>query len=283
MNWTAPLETLAFHLARRRLAGPPAHQKTREAVNDWRDGALPAQYREFFSDDALVGQRVVDFGCGSGGLSFYAASVGAASVIGIDMEEPIRARDEARRRGLKVQFIRGERTTVPLPSNSADVVLCFDVMEHVAAYEAIIHEWARILVPGGRVLMWWSLWMHPYGHHCHNEITLPWLHLILPEQGFMRVGARLYDDPRHRPAHWQIDRQGQRKPNPYVTDPTFGEYLNRLTTWRFERICRAAGFLIALRRVPFSGRFQPVKRLLAKIPYANDAFCGCAVYELRRK
>ena len=131
---------------------------------------LERQFTRHFERSRIVDKRVLDFGSGAGELSRLAWELGAQSVIGVDLSEKFVefARESTAPHGLgdKVSFVVGEMETIPLPDATADVVLCFDVMEHVLAYEAIIREWRRVLAPGGRVLIRWaSLWMHPYGHH----------------------------------------------------------------------------------------------------------------------
>lgn len=98
----------------------------------------------------------------------------------------------------------------------------------------------------------------------------------------MRVCARTYDMPEYEPSFWHLDDQGRKQPNPFAGSPTLDDYLNKLTTWEFERCCRRAGLRIARKEVvPFSGdRLRSAKRLLASVPYLSDAFCGRVVYEL---
>ena len=255
---------------------------------DWRHSGLERQFTRHFDRSTIANKRVLDFGSGSGQLSELAAELGAESVVGVDLMEKFvtLARESATSHGLgdKVSFLVGSTTAIPLVDARVDVVLCFDVMEHVLAYQAIVREWRRVLAPGGRVLICWSsLWMHPYGHHCYPLVNVPWAHLVLSEAAFFRVCARTYDMPEYQPSFWHLDNQGQRKPNPFVSSPTQDDYLNKLTTWKFERCCRRSGLQIARKEVvPFSGdRLRYVKRFLASVPYLSDAFCGRVVYELR--
>jgi SAM-dependent methyltransferase len=285
-----PLEEVCFRLSRRALrdkrVAHTAAPTTAEYVRQ-RHSGLERQFTRHFERSRIVDKRVLDFGSGAGELSRLAWELGAQSVIGVDLSEKFVdfAREATAPHGLgdKVSFVVGEVETIPLPDATADVILCFDVMEHVLAYEAIIREWRRVLAPGGRVLICWaSLWMHPYGHHCYPLVSVPWAHLALSEAAFLRVCARVYDMPEYQPSFWHLDEQGEKKPNPYVRNPTLGNYLNKLTTWEFERCCRRAGLQIARKEVvPFSGdRLRSVKQFLASVPYLSDAFCGRVVYEL---
>src|SRR5262249_19202426 len=45
------------------------------------------------------------------------------------------------------------RTPLPLPSEQFDVVVCMEVLEHVQEHAALIAEFRRVLVPGGRLIL----------------------------------------------------------------------------------------------------------------------------------
>ncbi len=127
--------------------------------------------------------------------------------------------------------------------------------------------------------------MHPYGHHCHPLVNVPWAHLLLSDAALLRICARTYELSEYRGSFWHLDENGNKKANPYANDHTLEDYLNKLTTWKFEQVCRRVGFEIARRDiVPFSGnRGKGLKKMLAAIPFLSDAFCSCVVYELRRR
>jgi SAM-dependent methyltransferase len=287
-----PMEEIVYRLSRRRLRdAAEAHPTfpTTSEYADWRHSALESQFTRHFAPAEVQGRRVIDFGCGSGRLGRIALDLGAVSVVGVDLSEKnlTRARDAVAAAGLgeRISFVLGRPDALPLDSASADVLLCFDVMEHVLDYRAIIRDWHRVLVPGGKVLIWWSLWMHPYGHHCYPLVNVPWAHLVLSDAALLRVCARTYELPEYHGSFWHLDGNGNKKANPYVDDDTLDDYLNKLTTWKFERVCRRAGFEIARREiVPFSGsRAKTLKKVLTAIPFLSDAFCGSVVYELRRR
>ncbi len=163
-----------------------------------------------------------------------------------------------------------------------DVIVCFDVMEHVMEYEAIVREWARILAPGGLVLIWWSVWWHPYGHHLHTLIPLPWVHLMMSDESLFRVCARIYDTPQFQPRIWHFDEGGSRKSNPYKGRKSFDD-LNKLTIRRFDQTVIGAGLQLRRKQInSFGGSTLPgLKRFLAHSHWP-DFFCSSAVYELER-
>jgi SAM-dependent methyltransferase len=55
-------------------------------------------------------------------------------------------------RGNKADFC-GDAAYLPLPDESVDTILCTEVMEHVPDPEKTIQEFARVLRPGGTVIV----------------------------------------------------------------------------------------------------------------------------------
>ena len=95
-----------------------------------------------------AGKDVFEAGCGTGLLLREAALV-ARSAVGL-----VRSRGmlrPARDRGLKV--VQGSLTDVPLPSASFDVVYSMKVLAHVPPIEQAVAELARLVRPGGHLLL----------------------------------------------------------------------------------------------------------------------------------
>jgi SAM-dependent methyltransferase len=285
-----PVEEIVFRLSRRALLRGQTQSSTYPTISDyarWRDSGLRALFTAYFDASKLYGRRVVDFGCGTGDLSRFAHAQRAASVTGVDLSERMIAvaRDSAARHGVadKISFVLGRPEEIPLDDASADVVLCFDVMEHIIEYRSIIPEWRRILVRGGRVLISWELWMHPYGHHSYPLVNVPWAHLFLTDAALMRICARTFELDEYRPSFWHLDENRNKKEdNPYINATSLSGYLNKLTTRKFERICCRSGLQIQRKSlVPFSGdRLRHLKNILVSVPFVSDALCACAIYEL---
>jgi SAM-dependent methyltransferase len=95
--------------------------------------------------------RVLDFGCGDGAMLVTAAERGARC-FGIDVRPEAIA--EARRR-LPQATLRliGIDDSIPFPDAHFDTVLMIEVLEHVPDERAALQEIARILRPGGRLIL----------------------------------------------------------------------------------------------------------------------------------
>lgn len=103
----------------------------------------------------LPAVRVADLGCGEGYLTVE-ASRWASKVIAIDRSDAVirKARDLAsRRRVTNVVWKRGELDALPLKDGSVDVALFSQALHHAPDPGAAVKEAARILAPGGRVLI----------------------------------------------------------------------------------------------------------------------------------
>jgi SAM-dependent methyltransferase len=287
---TAPAHSLVEEIAyrislRRKLPLKPAQEAggfSIDAYADWRLDGLRSSFHKNFSETEVAGKRVLDFGCGFGPLSRLAASLGAQHVVGVDID--LKSIEKALRSSEpkpNITFqLEPDCSRISLPDESMDVVLAFSVLEHVMEYEAIVREWARILVPGGKVLiLWGSPWRHPYGHHLHTIVPIPWIHMVLGPAALYRIAAHVYDNPGFRPRWWHLDASGVPKANPYRGQTEYAD-LNRLTTRRFETVVRQAGLSIT-RREAHSGSNR-LRRLLTKIRGLQDFLCTHFVYELRK-
>lgn len=105
------------------------------------------------------GETVVDIGCGAGmDLLLAARRVGARGrVIGVDMTSAMRERALAAARamgvGQTVEVREGDAESLPLEDEVADVVISNGVLNLTTDKERAFAEVARVLRPGGRLLL----------------------------------------------------------------------------------------------------------------------------------
>ena len=108
--------------------------------------------------DIPKGSKVVDLGSGSGTDAFIAALFTGPEglVTGIDMTGNQLAKAKLLRDQYgfsNLQFLKGYIEDVPLPGYSADVIISNGVINLSADKERVFSEAARILRPGGRLVL----------------------------------------------------------------------------------------------------------------------------------
>jgi ArsR family transcriptional regulator len=99
--------------------------------------------------------RVADLGCGEGYLTVEASRF-ASRVIAVDRSDEVlkRARALARRRKVSnVTWRRGEIEKVPIRDGGVDVAILSQALHHAADPARAAAEAARIVAPGGKVLV----------------------------------------------------------------------------------------------------------------------------------
>lgn len=96
---------------------------------------------------------VVDLGSGVGRLTPALADTFGGPVFGVEPSDRMREVAEASAAHPAVQYVRGEAARIPLPDLAADAVLMFLSLHHVPDKVAAAREIARVLKPGGRVLI----------------------------------------------------------------------------------------------------------------------------------
>lgn len=104
---------------------------------------------------ANSGQRVLDAGCGAGGMTAVLAELGA-SVEAIDVDDEhvalTRERIGSEPLAARVSVSRGDLTRLPQRDAAAfDLVWCSQVIHHLPDMLAGVRELARVTKPGGTV------------------------------------------------------------------------------------------------------------------------------------
>lgn len=106
----------------------------------------------------MPGDRVLDAACGLGyGSHLVRSLTDAASVLGIDESEyaiDYSSRSYGREKG-NIEYRRGllPEALSAIADRSFDVIISFETLEHLSDPLSLLHEFQRLLAPGGRVII----------------------------------------------------------------------------------------------------------------------------------
>jgi SAM-dependent methyltransferase len=236
------------------------------------------------SPDQLRGKRVLDLGCFTGGRLVY----GFTTATGVDVEPTYAeaGRLFAGSRGVNVSFETGRGEHLPFEPESFDLIVSFDVLEHVQDVERVMLECARVLRPGGKFMTAFPPFYQAVGSHLGTFTKLPALHWLFSGPTLARAIYQV-GQKRGPVAEWYA------RPSPALEPWERTPYLNGITVAAFRRILRKQNWRVvhwARRPILTDGRRAglPVFRALsllfalpARLPLLEELFLGriCCVLE----
>jgi len=125
---------------------------------DWINHILSLGSGHWYREQALrqaglkAGMRVIDVACGTGVISQRATKIVGDPALVVSVDPSAGMRDQAKsRRG--IEALNGDAEHLPVESASADMVVMGYALRHVTDLLATFTEFARVLKPGGRVLV----------------------------------------------------------------------------------------------------------------------------------
>ena len=110
-------------------------------------------HRYMVASALVQGRRVVDLGSGSGYGCQFMLRDGASSCVGVDIDPEALAYAEENHGDPRITFVRASADDTGLPAACADIITCFELIEHVAEPQPVAREVARLLAPGGIALI----------------------------------------------------------------------------------------------------------------------------------
>lgn len=142
------------------------------------------------------GARVIDVGCGEGGLAELLAQAGL-HVTGVEPDERLRRlfSERLRRIDPESEVVYGLADALPFADGELSSVLITEVLEHVPDPLAALTELRRVMRTGGRLclsvptsyteLLFWRLHPHYAENATHERIfTRPELRRLISKTGF---------------------------------------------------------------------------------------------------
>ncbi len=90
----------------------------------------------------------------------------------------------------KPDFMQANATELPLQSNSIDIIVSRDVIEHIERPDLALMECARVLKPERKLyLSFGPPWLNPWGGPAFEDIHIPWTMKILYHHRTLGDGA----------------------------------------------------------------------------------------------
>lgn len=129
--------------------------------------------------------KILNVGCGTGGTLPVLEKYGKVENIDVS-DEAIKFMKES---GYKVKKVTDHK--LPYKDDSFDVVVAFDVLEHIEKHEEALAEWTRVLKKDGAILFtvpaYQWLWSdHDTSLHHFRRYTKGMVKSILPSNGLIQ-------------------------------------------------------------------------------------------------
>jgi len=108
--------------------------------------------RYAFAARLARGKRVLDAGCGAGYGSAALADV-AESVTGVDVALEAIEFARAHYHAANLAFEEASVTRLPFPDSAFELVVAFEVIEHLEDWRGLLREAGRVLAPSGQLIV----------------------------------------------------------------------------------------------------------------------------------
>jgi SAM-dependent methyltransferase len=225
------------------------------------------------------GMRVLEIGCGEGGVLKAFADRGCVGV-GVELDLP-RIEDANRFLATEIGAGRLRFVTKDIYKVDAatdldglfDVIVLKDVIEHIHDQPKLIRWMKQFLKPGGIIFFGFPPWQMPFGGHqqmAHSRISrLPYIHLL---------PRRIY--------RWLLRKKKEPVEDLMEIRDT------GISIERFERICKKEGYrILHLRHYLLNPIYEwkfgwkPRKQtfLIRSVPYIRNFFTTCVYYIIQPK
>jgi ubiquinone/menaquinone biosynthesis C-methylase UbiE len=190
------------------------HMTWRRDFTSWRERRINQEQYQGERLDQLVravgplaGMRLLDLGAGMGGFAVAAALQGAHVTVSEYNQaycEIVRLR--AARHQLHLPIFNAAGEDLPFHDAQFDAIVCWDVIEHVRDPQLVLAEMARVLRPGGTILITVinrRAWVDPHYHiRGLNWLPRPLAERMIARRGRSKAGAAFQDMQRLSEMHY---------------------------------------------------------------------------------
>jgi len=138
-------------------------------------------------------KKILDFGCGMGGMTLWYATQWNCTVHGVDVDANHIEIAEILKTKHKVKNVNFELRDVlekPL-TEKYDYIILNDVAEHIPMdiLDKILVQLKASLAPGGGIFLSYPPWEGPYASHLNHVLGLPWCQ-FLPDFLLKKIMAK---------------------------------------------------------------------------------------------
>jgi len=169
----------------------------KELTRDWGEQLVPNKLipafilqgsisRYIWAGQFVEGKNILDIGCGSGYGTNYLKTRGARSAMGGDISPEAITYAGKRYKENNLQYVVVDAERLPFCDNSFDVVISFEVIEHMEQYSNYVAECLRVLRSDGLFICSTpnaqaagSDHGKPLAHYHHKEFVANELHDLL--------------------------------------------------------------------------------------------------------
>ncbi|WAH34995.1 class I SAM-dependent methyltransferase [Alicyclobacillus dauci] len=118
-----------------------------------------------------AGASVLDVGCGNGATACLAAKRWHADVTALDLRKRMveNTKRRAVREGVRLKAIQGSAESLPFRDGTFDFLICESVLVFVRPEQAL-HEFQRVLKPGGQVVDVEMMTLGPVTQEWRNRV-----------------------------------------------------------------------------------------------------------------
>ncbi len=127
----------------------------------------------------LDGKRIIDFGCGMGGMTLWYAKNWDCEIYGVDIDHhhiTVAEHLKLKHQISNVYFEQRNIVEDPL-AGKFDYIFLNDVVEHIREdyLVNIFQQLSKALGPKGRIFISYPPWKSPYASHLNHVIKIPWV------------------------------------------------------------------------------------------------------------